>query len=1459
MKKKLLLSTLILSCAAFAVAASACQKETPVSVEPGSYTVEFVGGTGFSYVKEQSGSSFTVEENEIVSFSLDVGAFYTGTPVVQANDVALASVNGVYSMKVTADTTVKVNGIQKDVSNMLGTGAFDDAFVVSRPIDLVYIAERVNAGDTTYSQASYVLANDIDCKGATLSVIGNLKKDDAFFSGCFSCYTDSETNEVTRYTISNFKIDASNSNYVGLFGCVQANPSISGSGLFYGIRLENFVIEAGTKYINKTPSLYCGSLIGYGVGVNAYLCDATNGEIKVFADDRYFAYAGGLIGCQQGYFAQDYDQSCPSEIAYATVDVDVSVLQGAGYYAGGIVGYALTDTPTAPALIHNAYATGSVSGAARAGGIVGGLGQHASVTNCYSTGDVSAYCSQNLAGVAAGSESYCYAYAGGLVGYAENDTVVTDSFTASVLYAQALEGSKYAHTSPIIGGGDEAATATVNAQKYIEFNNADDVSPDEASAITKDALGWRDHDWTFTDGSYPVINYEPSDGAVATVITIKYVTKAQGVTIQVGGLSQESVTYEDSYAPIVNAFNSGALSVYLQAENGYLSYGYFFDEACTKPVPYSFLTTRDLTLFVGFADPTPVVGEYTVETVTGTTSLTLLKNGTATYTDGETPQICNYQFDGELLLLENAKFSQTFTGAVDPTLSMNEDAFFDLNRYAYFNYYAKLDDKQNLCLYDGVYYTKDAPLIAYNQRTLNAFEGEYYTKDDTRYVFRLDGTATIKASGQAAFTTRYSLSNNVVNFDNAEQIEIVALFAYDAFKGTWYKRYTAGKYYVFDGKGGFECVDGDKVTVGTYELEDDGEFLITSNDVGAAFDEDGFLCVNENNVIEFYYSESSYAGTWRNTAGNVTLQLYGLNRNGVGKALVTYADGYEFELLYERSATTGYVCLYLLEETRTQAGVITYKTPYGYACLTGNTMSATLYDPLSIDASLSTGYGVFSLRAVDDLEGEWVSGDELLGLLRFDGTGVYGGTLYIDGTKTDYTLDRSEKGYPLPSGKFTYQGYAYTFVFDDLGNVVNVYDAEDSLIRLERKDAFADIMFTAFDPTALKNGENAFLGDYVFDGRGNLESGGSFTYTAPDGTQSVYVYKTDGAGGYVVWQDIVVAQPTPEAPPAEPANPEPVPDPEPEPEPIVERIEVGKITRRPGDAFYTLTINGDAGYTHKLYVRNEWMGAWAICGEFELLQIGATDLYGNISAIFRGVDVQMQKRSPVELTFSCELNDMPVTYFVFLLGEDGTDGIALSEYQSLAYGEYTLCSKVDAWYGVWTQKDGAFSLQFDGASFAHIPSLQNRYANGVARLTYAGKHTLYDYRIDENGALLMWSQELLGGSTLYYTLVECDPSEAGAYVNGEKAYKRVRVDSLFGATAKDGETVYTFDGGNIDGKEGTVVVSDGKTYSYTLTEIDSLASVATLTLKDKESGKTYTAKLDYSDSLAITITLTENA
>lgn len=1399
MKKLLIGFLLSLSCVC-AVTAVGCKKDNQ-KVPDGSFTVDFVQGDGYTFLSDTKDGA-VVKGGEKVSFSLDISVFYTGSPSVSVNDRVIApDANNVYTVSVTDNLTIEVAGVKKDVSNMLGTGAFDDAFVVSKPIDLLYIAQQVNAGNYTYVTGSYVLANDIDCNGEELEVIGNFRTENAYFAGCFTSNSDAETGAMERYTISNFTINTHDTNYVGLFGLVQADPSVTSSGLLYGIQLDNFTINASiTDPVSEDNcTIVCGSLVGYGIGANAYLCSATNGTINLYADDAYFSFAGGLMGYQQAINSSDYGEY-PSEIAYANVDVDINVLKGATLYAGGISGFMITNYPLTAAYITNSYSTGSITGAMRAGGIAGGLGANTTVSNCYATGEIVATSSQAVSLLSEDMLEYGYAMAGGIVGYAENETIVNNCFYAGKTYADAVSGEKYEKANYIIGGGPESGTTDAASRKYIEWENypnaeTDDVSPYNIENITA-YLGWETCNWIIEAGKYPTIQYEASEGAEAPKITRMYVTKNEN-----GEWAPINVNNNDGVTDTLDIDTSGYLPMgmfndmfsYYAADNAnYRNYGIFLDKECTLRMPYCYLTTKSIEVYVAFADITPILGEYTLQFdgVASPVVLSLNNDGYAYYNDGTKKDQCIYYYDGEQIVINSARFTRYYLGPIEvDATDTTADQYFDMGRYSYYNYIANLNGDV-LTLYDNFYFMKDNPIVA----TKTAFVGKYYIDGDNYEFYGASGCVDSLENGISKFTYTYDgeelLTLSYANGETTE-LNINDLQKYDNFKGTWAKNAVINKTIYFDGKGAWSYthsgysrngyVSVDEIILeregGEYDVVDDGNVLMLSNGWTVTFNADGFLEVDDGNSVQVYYNGYSYVGEWKDTANTVTLTLNGIGQSGRGEGTFVYADGSLFSFEYEPTEVDGYVALYI-------DGVL-----YGYFSFyrAYNAISAVLYNPLDLTADFTS----FVLYPTDAFDGEWISNNEEFEDIEFNGKGFFS-SMYGGGNSGNVTIngEKVRVAYTLQNstmvGEFIYQGKVYTITYDEINNIVRLENA-GVVTELQRKDKFAGNTFLTLDGK-----------EFNFDGKSNLEKGGTFT---SDGI--TYAYRMNG-DEYTVF---------------------------------LEEEEIGNITET--NACYLLTLN-DTSY--ELYMSNGLMGDWAISGAFDLFKIGPTNKNGTINATFKGYDIILRYETHDVLSFSyTDDSNMPYFYYVFLLDDKGEE-LVISQQPMLIPGKYTICSKADQFFGTWTNARGDRSISFDG--------VQSQYANGTAKLERknSDQPTYYYYSIKENG-VLMWSQEALGGDYLYFKVEMTELGTAGAYELNGKALKYTEVDSLYLTLAKDSNGVtYEFDGMNLSDEQWGKLLVDGEAkYEYDIVSYNTGKTV-TLTLIDIQTGEKLSATLDYSDN-----------
>lgn len=1455
MKKYLIAFLLSLSCAC-AVTAVGCGKskgnnsdESSASEMPaGSVSVHFVEGEGYTFESEVKNGS-TVESGSSVTFTVDVSAFYTGSPVVYINDLAIAPVSGTtYSVVANEDLQIRVTGIKKDVSQMPGSGAMTDPFLVTKPVDLLYIAEQVNAGVYRYVTGAYLLAADIDCKGGELEVIGNLATENSYFSGCFVCTYDE--NGAYDYKISNFVINSEDTNYVGLFGAVYANAAVESSGLFHSIVLDNFTINAGLNESQKdSKSLSVGSLVGYGVGTTIFTCSATNGTINLLADESYFSFAGGLIGYQQGYYASDYGTHFSSEIAFSHTDVDVNVLSGMALAAGGISGYMSTNYPFASAaIVHHSYSHGDVSGALYSGGVAGYLGQYTAISTSYSTGEIVAKSEQSVSNPLASSDEYCYSYAGGLVGFAENDTAITECFTDSKTYAYAASGKAYATANPLVGGGREEGYSSVSSNAYSIQNCITNPDLNDIDYITE-KIGWPTYDWIFNMGQYPVFNFTDETPEVHLYLNIHYVAKdGEGnfVPVKVDGKEVNEIEYFSNlgqsgmYSTFGEwLFSSSGIPRFDASDDGKRSYGYFFDADCTQRIPYGYFPTLTTDIYFAFADPTPILGTYYVynDENTNVTTLTLRADGIASHSDGATEQLSNYFFDGERLYIESARLSRFYLGAVDYDANAAEtdtskvyDAYFDLYRYSYYDFVAELTE-DGLAAYDGVYFTKDAPLYLSKE----VLRGEYYTKDNNqvRYFSFYGKSAMVE-------TVTNGESDKVV-YDvvtiNGEEIALSQsngnasltikksdLEAYDAFKGTWTKSASSGKQFVFDGIGNFQYLDvvyergyytytellKDSFQ-GTYEAHGNGiRFTMNGVTYTAEFDANGALQIVTDKTSHAYYRSQSYVGVWSNTT--FALELLGIGENGVGKAAVIYADGSAYELVYEASETKDYVALYYADDTYVKNAFFGYFT-YD---LTTNTLTATLQD-----GTQASGYSTLSLFLTDDYNGEWIcNADELMGVeFEFNGFGLYGhlhlgyeGTLIvIDGdtrTELTYTLDSSLQG------KFAYNGKMYYMSYDEDLKVVVLEGGDE----FQRKDGFNSVDYM-----------DAQGNSYVFDGKSALDIGGKITVTNDDG-ETTYGYKVNGDRFDVT-------------------------------DPTTSKV-IGSLVKE--DNHYALTVNDKKS---ELYIRNPFIGEWAVSGEFAKLVISYTDLNGVIQGSFHGVETEITYADADTLTFRYKDLDAnePRVYYARMYDENT---ILLA--QNYDFSDYQVCSQANVLFGSWSLtttdqfgRNTTTTISFDGIS--------SIYAQGIATLVQTqlignDSHTTttnYYYLVKENG-IVMWTQEPDGSNkTLYYKLEIVDKATANAYVQGDRAILRTQVDGLYLTVAKDANgTEYVFDGGYKDGKgsqpatPGKLLVNNEAVYSY-LIKVYNGNSTVTLELVDLATNKKYSATLNYADPANATLTIGE--
>lgn len=1381
---------------------------TYVYVQVPTYTVTFTETDGVTYESELK-SGATVPEGETVTFKVNVSAFYTGSPLVVAGGKVLKETNGEYSFTVQANTTVNVSGVRQAFSAMSGSGAFDDAFVVTTPVDLLFIAKQVNAGVSKYVLGNYVLANDIDVKGCELDVIGDSSTESSFFGGCFY---------GQGYTISNFVINSSNNNYVGLFGWVMVNPGTQSSGLIRELNIENFEINASvddfTVTGDTTRTLAVGSLVGYSIGAQLQLCSAKNGEVNVYADKDYFSYAGGLIGYQQ---STNYNGAfyCSSIIYSYVENTDINASEGLVLYAGGLSGYLLTDYPLAQSFILNSYMTGSVKGAARSGGLVGGLGGYCAIANCYSTATVSARSTFNDLGIYG---EYCTASAGGLVGYAENDSVVSASFATGALSAHAaVSGSQYTVIGGIVANGDEANAASIDSMPYVYCDCLYvEGGVNSSLNLTNQAylqayLQWKNLDWIFfQDGNYPVINYEapPADADPSTcTLTVQFLGGEK-----VNSLTSVSVPLNDYYYSFSELYQEALLQLYVTSDSKKISYGYFFDENCTVRVPYGYMVTGDVTVYLPFADYAEVAGEYYIvpKNAANASKLVLNADSTFFFEDGADVFEGNYVYNGDFIVFENTRFARFFEGVISGTDEYG-NPIHALDKYEYAYYKGVVNANNDLAIYDGFYFTQDAPLTAvatfgvrgnyYANDVKYSFYVNYTGKTDAgAFTYTLDGT-NVTLTFQDNSTVSGTLENGVLTLGG------VTLNEYDAFKGVWERGSAYNRNYTFDGKGGwafeafgyvYEGLSAQKTTLssarGTYEVVSSNEILLDNGLVATL--EDGVLTVGET----AYYAQLSYKGEWKDFANQIVLTLNGLE-NGVGKGEMEYLlSGEIYKLTYARENTNSSKLLLFTD------GIILGSIEFNRNM---DMLNASLYS--SVTGTIVDGY---EFVHYDKYTGEWVTNFELFELLDFNGLGNYqlsypliqgglgeiSGVLTINGEQIPYEL--SNDGYL--SGTFVYEGVTYSFAYDDSNQKVNVTFPSGEA-ELERKDSFS--AFNFIDNSGVI---------YDFDGKGNLTAGGKLTVKNGE-METVYGYKVTESGADVYNAD---------------------------------KETVATVALNASETAYVYkTVTGGAEIV--LYQDHIFRGEWAINGQFGLLVIGAMDLKGKIQGSILDKSVEFTYVDDTMLSYEQFTLDR---YIFSAKNDDGNTVLAMSDTEILSTN-YVICTQIDKMYGTWqgrtetvtSRMTREYTMQFDGATDAQFAYgtakiIVKTYQNGVFK---SSSETVYSYRIDESDNVIIWSENV-GTFRLDFTLSE---GYDGQYTLGDKSFVRIQVDGLYLVSAKDADNItYTFDG------EGGATASNGKTYTYEITSYTTGRYELSLTCV--EDSKTYTAVMDTSNPSNITIVLT---
>ena len=413
---KVLLACLIV--AAMAVTVAACDKDD----KPTSFTVSFTGeGVNIASQTVTSGG-YAVEpkapEREGYEF---MGWLLNGEKFVFA------------TTPVTADITLTADWKEKTVTPPTptptptpedkGDGSAEKPYILSTPEDLISFSDRVNnpfeEGNETYYKSYFRLGADIDMEGYVYTPAGRTVTNEPDED------EEAETAEVVTvngfmgnfdgngHTIKNLTITSSirsGVDYVGFFGVTErANiHDLTLEDIDYTVTIYSNVSSCGVSY---------GGVVGLATLTNFTNVSVT-GTLTNDTLENNTVHIGGIAGnwriddSRQAYIA--YMENCYVNVTTKIADNKDASLESA--VNGGLVGFLYTYNGAAA--IINSVADGAVYGGEYLGGLVAYIsGNYVSIINCASYTNVTA----------TGSSG---SYAGGIVGFATGDNIITDSFAA---------------------------------------------------------------------------------------------------------------------------------------------------------------------------------------------------------------------------------------------------------------------------------------------------------------------------------------------------------------------------------------------------------------------------------------------------------------------------------------------------------------------------------------------------------------------------------------------------------------------------------------------------------------------------------------------------------------------------------------------------------------------------------------------------------------------------------------------------------------------------------------------------------------------------------------------------------------------------------------------------------------------------------------------------------------------
>lgn len=1402
---------------------------------------------------------------EQIKFKVQISVYHVQTSYsVLANSTVLkADGDGYYTYELTDNTRIAVDGLVEQVSFIEradgGSGSINDPFRISRPIDLFQMAMLINAGQNIEGRfygAYYSLENDIDFEGEQAYIIGDASTSYSFFAGTFN---------GNGHTISNFMLNdtwidqesfvPTYITNVGLFGLAYCTANYSPS--IYNLNLDNVRVTADSSRYNQ--DCYVGTLIGVAYGATVNGCTVTNSTIEVTGGTGYGAYVGGLIGQQISAYSTTSNIRYFSSVTSCMTDVDVNVNDGFVYAVGGVTGLLAVGEERLSAYIINCASSGDIGGGINAGGIVGYLAPGTSVANCYSSGAVIA---NSPYGTGSGySEEIYYAYAGGIVGRAGFNTSVYNCFSTGHIDAIAAAqsettGVRFEVTDPIAAhiedGNDLQDAHAYPATIFGSVRKEDAITED----FIRNTMHWDAEDWIISNGA-PVFNPNSSSKQFA----ITYAAK-DGVSVP------DQLQIDSEYFSMSRWFMQGKIQEYVE-DGANRSYGYFFDSDLENRIPMSFVPTGDMTIYIGYANYSEVAGTYYLgESADVGARLVFGEDGIVTYINGALSQDSTYTYDGEQIVILNS-----YLGELSGVFEDMQPRYREYYLGSLYNFGATV--KNGIITLTGGFVQeisiKTAPgfdiyenpieeeVVSYTGNSFRLFPAEspltglkaienfkyidYYGNGNI-YTFNGNGTGVRKtgdnssnftyAVSDAGLTLDYGDNNTVtatVENGYVKTIDDVEVKPYDGFTGAWERPFAYNVSYTFDGKSAAGEGTWTKSGVGgtasgTYTVDDSGVLHDKSGAFTAVINENGMLDITETGksavtfyvggsfVGEWYYSQRT--GDYTSSAVTINLRLNGINNSGLGSAVAEYtATGETVNLTYQAVETEDEYTLHI------------YNQSVNFASLNFNQQTKILEGTLNGAPARLTSY--------DGIKGLWISNDETVKEVQFNGRGFYDlsgdpalgalavtASVYVNGSSAGkYTLD-----YNTMKGLFTYKGVQYSIEYDmEAGNIK--VTANGSSFTLQTRDIWYARKLVD---------QNGFV--YSFDGRGELTAGGNVTAINGNGEGRKYTYHIQADGSIAL-----TAQET--------------------------LYKGGTITlgEKDGKQVYLFTEDGKQPIT--LTYSTPFTGNWIIGGVMGELTIG--NIYADFTADGSYKFYGDEAATSVTFKYNEQGNylEFPFKddkYYVNALTSATATELSVGPENSLNGSDNSVCidvSKADDLrgkeykiYDSESKKDSGEKLVFDGLS-------ASVFGSGTAvRYDASGEvETGYSYTVDIHGnvnityiysrfVMVEWEKDSeVDYDVLYYLH------------SGDTYYAVVYPDGLYGVTIKDVDeagVTYEFNGaGGVvrHSAEGDshyvyfILLSDNITYRHIIRFVGEDDTVYSVTLNQVgNSVENWTIKMTKADA-----------